>query len=453
MATSAKLETYTRLFGSFLAISIAIAPYLMIAVIAGVFYTLVLPHFRPYAWADDWIYVKPLAFTSFAEWWTWLWQQHVDHRIPIQKLTNFFILRLSGFDYRWLVAINFVMAMATSAFLLEAAKQYRGRRSIGDLAIPLLVLNFGMGYSQWGFQFQFISSVMLMAGFLLSILLWLKSQKGSHALLAVAALTLASLTGMNGALPAMGASVAFLAWAIWRRKPLGNILLFSIPLATTAVIVATWSPETLDTQSQINAGEFLNYTIGLTTGSFTYFLQNYETLSRVIIAALIVCAVVSIALRTSLKKIDDEDVFVAVFFAIYMCLIVSISYGRAKLQGGWDNGSAIHYGVLTVFVPVISWMIISTAAPRLAVLPLGAALLIFGACVFNVSYATRAWFINYYEPLQAKALLDLKSDKPIEQIAAENITQFHLGAPGIPDVVDGITAFRLAGAEIYGAKR
>lgn len=453
MTVSAKAAVNKRLLKSIVMTSIAAAPYLMIAVIAGLFYAFVLPHFRPYAWADDWIYVKPLAFTSFAEWWTWLWQQHVDHRIPIQKFTNFFILRWAGFDYRWLVAINFAMAMATSAFLLEAANQYRGRRSIGDLAIPLIVLNFGMGYSQWGFHFQFTSSVMLMSGFLLSTLLWLKSQKSSHALFAVAALTLASLTGMNGALPALGASVVFVAWSIWHPKPLGNILLFSIPLATSAVILAKWSPaETVDYQSQINAGDFLNYTIGLTTGSFTYFLQNYETLSRVVIAALIICAVGSIVLRTALKKIDDTDVFVAAFFAIYMCLIVSISYGRAKLQGGWDAGSAIHYGVLTVFIPIISWIIVSKAAPRLADLTLGAAILIVGACVFNVNYVTRTWFINYYDPLQAKALLDLKSDKPIEQIAAENITQFHIGDQGIQDVVDGISAFRRAGAEIYGGK-
>ena len=139
---------------------LALAPYTVVITIAYLFYADILPHFRPYAWVDDWIYARPLEFRTLHEWWVWLWQQHVDHRIPIQKLTNFFILSWSGFDYRWLVGINFLMAVISTAFLVEAARVYRGRRSVGDVAIPFIVLNFGMGYTQWGFHFQFTSSIL-----------------------------------------------------------------------------------------------------------------------------------------------------------------------------------------------------------------------------------------------------------------------------------------------------
>ncbi len=431
---------------------LALAPYTVAITIAYLFYANILPHFRPYAWVDDWIYARPLEFTTLQEWWVWLWQQHVDHRIPIQKLTNFFILSWSGFDYRWLVGVNFLMALISAAFLVEAARVYRGRRSVGDVAIPFIVLNFGMGYTQWGFHFQFTSSILCLSGFLLATLLWLRSQRNVHAFLAVFSLTIACLTGMNGVLPALGAGIAFTAWAIWRWKPFGTVFLFAVPMIIASHILASWTAYAGSDQSSVSAYEFFDYAIGLTTGSFAFFLQRYETLARVVVISLMICAMTSLVFRLNRRQLDDADLLVGACLAIYVCLLAAISYGRAKIQGGWEPGSAIHYGVLTIFVPILSWILVSKNAPKYTAELLGAILLTIGMWVFQVNGDTRMWYINYNNPLQAKTLKDLASEKPIDEIAKENITQFHAGMPGIHEVTDGIVAFRKAHAELYGGK-
>jgi len=429
------------------------ASYILTAVIALLFYIAVLPHFRPYAWVDDWIYTKPLGFTTLSEWWRWLWQQHVDHRIPIQKLTNFLVLSWTGFDYRWLVAINFAMAIATSILLLEVARRYRGRRSIGDTSIPLILLNFGMGYTQWGFQFQFMSSILSMSIFLFSALIWLQTQKNMPALIGALSLMVACLTGMNGVLPALGIGIACIAWAIWRHKPTNIVFLFAAPIGMALVILAMWTPFVGSDQSPIKSSELLNYAAGLTTGAFTIFVQHHEAAARIIIFVLLFLAAASILIRIGRKILDDADLLLTAFLGVYLCLLASIAYGRVKVQGGWEYGSAIHYGVLAIFIPILAWVIASKALPKLRAEILGLAVLIVALFVFEVNYQWRAWMIGYCDPLQAKALQDLKSNKSIDQIATDNITQFHVGLSGIKEVTDGISALRKAGYELYGGKR
>jgi len=429
------------------------APYMVIATIAFIFYVKVLPHFRAYAWVDDWIYTKPIQFTTINEWWGWLWSQHVDHRIPLQKLTNFYVLLLSGFDYRWLVAINFAMAIVTSLLLLEVAKRYRGKISIGDISIPLIILNFGMGYTQWGFHFQFMSSVLLMSAFLLLTLIWLQSQKKTYAFFSALSLALACLTGMNGVLPALAITVGFTGWAIWRHKSVGIVILFVIPLGAALTILATWTRYAGGDQSPINISEFLVYSVGLATASFTHFLQGYETAARIIIGTLLVFAITTIIVRVTSKKLDDTDLLLVGFLSTYLCLLLLISYGRVRLQGGWEYGSAIHYSTLAIFVPILAWVIISRALPGLRSEISGLAFLIVALFVFQMNYQWRTWMIEYSDPLQAKALHDLKSKKPIDQIARDNITQFHVGLSGMKEVTDGISALRKAGIELYGGQR
>jgi hypothetical protein len=44
------------------------------------FFVQILPEFKPYAFADDWIYSKPLDFKSFSQWVDFAFSQHVDHQ-------------------------------------------------------------------------------------------------------------------------------------------------------------------------------------------------------------------------------------------------------------------------------------------------------------------------------------------------------------------------------------
>ena len=59
--------------------------YGLVLILGAVFFTSVLPPFRPYPYVNEWIYRLPFSFTSASQYLQWAFAQHVDHRIPIQK--------------------------------------------------------------------------------------------------------------------------------------------------------------------------------------------------------------------------------------------------------------------------------------------------------------------------------------------------------------------------------
>ena len=96
--------------------------------------------FQPYPSRLD--LSAPLQYKSLHQYITWPFSQHVDHRIPVQLASNFLILRASGFDFRYLVGLNFALACLMTVLLLYIAQRYRGYQMFGDVIIPLTTLSF-----------------------------------------------------------------------------------------------------------------------------------------------------------------------------------------------------------------------------------------------------------------------------------------------------------------------
>lgn len=79
-----------------------------------------------FPYTDDWHFldyvlgIKPIS-------WDWLWQLHVDHRLPLQKILQVPLLWFSSADYRILVFANAVFAYVAVLFMLKVVRLYRGR--------------------------------------------------------------------------------------------------------------------------------------------------------------------------------------------------------------------------------------------------------------------------------------------------------------------------------------
>ena len=173
--------------------------------------------FQPYPYADDWIYQTPLQYKSLHQYITWAFSQHVDHRIPVQLASNFLILRASGFDFRYLVGLNFALACLMTVLLLYIAQRYRGYQMFGDVIIPLTTLSFGAGYTIWGFQFQFLSSTFFLTLFIFCCVLFESSGRQVYLQAAAGSLLLCSLCGMNGLVASSCATVAMMGWLLLCR--------------------------------------------------------------------------------------------------------------------------------------------------------------------------------------------------------------------------------------------
>ena len=138
----------------------------------------------------------------------WVLALHNDHRIPLMKLLQYTTLRATYFDFRSLVLINFAIGVIGSISLSEIARNYRGKSHIGDIIIPMVLLNFGTGFMGWGFSAQFLLSV---SSSLVAILFFQRSENSNRARVAATlAMLVCALSGMNGIVLAVSLAACFL---------------------------------------------------------------------------------------------------------------------------------------------------------------------------------------------------------------------------------------------------
>src|SRR5262249_20857467 len=144
----------------------------------------------------------------------WLIAPNTDHRIPFMKAMQYTALRLSGFDFRALLALNVAIAAGASMAFVCVARRFRGRSHIGDLIIPMLLLNFGFGFSQWGFSGQFLLAVAASLIFLFLLGEAVNRDSPLLNILAFVSLMICAFTGLNGVILASVISICLLAAAL-----------------------------------------------------------------------------------------------------------------------------------------------------------------------------------------------------------------------------------------------
>jgi hypothetical protein len=189
-------------------------------VVAGLWFTAAYAHTMPYG--DDWVYLPVLAGeqpVSLA----WLWCPHNEHRIPLPRSLYLGLMMLSGFDFRAPPFFNIMALSGLSLAMMLGARRMRGRTSLYDAFFPLLLLHWAHCENiVWGFQIQFITSVVLAGAVLLQIVRCGPQLSLRSAVLLTACLALLGLCGLNGLayLPAMACWLAFAGVCRWRgREP------------------------------------------------------------------------------------------------------------------------------------------------------------------------------------------------------------------------------------------
>jgi hypothetical protein len=426
---------------------------LVVVFIALQFYVQVLPGLRPYAYADDWIYAQPLKFSSVSQWVDWAFVQHVDHRIPIQKLTNFWILRATGFDFRYLVALNYLLAIGVTAMLLYVARAYRGYLSAGDLMIPLTLLSFGTGFSLWGFQFQFLSSIFFMTLFVFLGVRFARSGRTGYLSGAAVALIACVLCGMNGLLFAACSTAAMLAWLFVKRTAgtTRPVLLFMAALLIELVIWKAWRP-TAASSTDLDLHLIGRYMYSLIPSSMVVFsfhriFWKFLTIFALFAAALAICLQ-----RVRSRTLTLEEFLLGVGAACSFVVMLSVAVGRSKVQGPWSQGIAMHYGMMSVFMPVLSWILVSKYLSARVSSLVGLAL----AAVFIASFqANSEWRFENIENSsahQTEIVRAMQSGESETTIADKYLADFTIDKQHEKDVTGGIDAFRADGAVLYGPR-
>lgn len=148
--------------------------------------------------AEDWLLVPPLTGNapSLAG---WLWEQNDEHRLPVPRLAYLGLLTMAGGDFRSGMVFNTLAIAALAAVMIYAAGQVRGHVALADSLFPLALLHLGHWHNLlWGWQIQFVLSVVLAGCVLLTIVLRGAALTTGAALGVGLACALLAMSGANG---------------------------------------------------------------------------------------------------------------------------------------------------------------------------------------------------------------------------------------------------------------
>jgi hypothetical protein len=394
-----------------------IAVWLSILVLTVPLLALAVPTGRLFPSSDEWEYVSP-GVPSFG----WVFAQHVDHRIPIQKIFQLTVLHLFHFDFRSLIAANVLLAAVTSGLFVAAVRVYRGAANIGDIFIPLCILSFGSGYSQWGFELQFLSCLLFSAAFLFFMVMHTKGGRDSYLTLSFVMLFLCAWCGLNGMIISSFISVAVIGYLFVQRLDI-SVSSLSVLVATAltnAALWLFWSPSAVSTGHH-SLSAIAAFSFDMVKSPFIMDASTHQILKFTIMAALAVsgaAVVLRRVLKAALPNLTDFAVLAAGGAGIV--LIISTAYGRAGAIG-WQPADELHYGTLAMLLPTVGWMALSSGLGKKSGLLVGIALVLLFAEAYRVSYDWRSGAIASWQAGNAAAALAIAGNEGPAQVAAQHM--------------------------------
>jgi hypothetical protein len=395
---------------------------------------------NPFPFADEWS-LLPYALGDESLSWEWLWHQHVDHRIPIQKTLQVYLLRFSSADFRILVLFNAILAYLVTVFLLHVVRTYRGRAHFGDLLFPVLLLNPGFGPFTWGFHLQFASSVFLVLCCVAFLLQRPPLDRVWRLVAALLALTLLALCGMNGAILAAVFAVSVLAYAYKGERPappVSEILrsktgLFLLPLTIATIIFLAWDPGQTGQQTGHESNIWAlarqtaqNWLVMLSPRS--WYLPPLPSLYYLVNLTLYVAALALLLQQLRLASLSCAGIHARAASAGAMLGVLAvlsvIAIARANY---WTPGLELHYGYLAVPLPIVAWIVLSTASGggKTAALVAFALLPLYGSMYARNILLADTMRLNYKRPAILQIFHDANKSMGVREFVANNVLSFY----------------------------
>lgn len=421
------------------------ATYALVASLGGLLlYAAALS--APYPYADDWLYASAPSVKSTTEFVLWLFAQHVDHRIPLQKGVHWLLLQLSGYDFRWLIGLNVLIAIATCAVFIELARVCRGCRSWMDVCIPLIVLNPALPPFLWGFQMQF--AVPTFAAGVSALLLATRDGDNGfrHVLFACLAALVSAASGMNGVVTASICLIAITAF-LWldRRTVRPGLPEFLSMAVTTALVAAywcTWTPSARTSGSHIAAGQLWSALQALASAGLANWL--YTSPGWKVLVQVSMLALGAFALLRRLVLSPRQWVPVCVVAGQSLALLLAAAIGRSETPE-WTWMHALHYGFISAGLSVAALTAIS-ATRRLSLLTLPAVVFFGYACGMNTDWRLRT--VHDATPNIQSVMQTLSTEHDIERLTREHMQDFWWikdDPRGLATVTNGIRVIRSLG--------
>lgn len=411
-------------------IVLGVLPYVLVIILPIV---QLARHFRDlqvYPFADEWLYVTATGTHNSAPW-RWLWEQHGDHRIPLQKAVQWTLINASDFDYRSLVILNLIVAAAIAFIALRTARNLRGRTSTWDAFIPILLFNPMAGYALWGFHLQFLSSAFFTCVFAWALLR--PSLAPWHLPMAFVAVTACSLCGLNGLLQAglMLPLIWLRAVATERRTMLHAALAFASLML--ACLWLSWS-RTGAAEAGPSLAASSQFFAGLLGASLLPPREGHE--AAMVVSLLAVVAVLGGLYGRPRRDEDRIGTVASLLTASVLFQLAAVAWGRAQYQGGWQPTLAMHYGAISMLLPILAWLTLASRDPPIAAPVVGIAFTFIFSLGWVNAEVWRAAYTREQTSVKARAYREIKQeDLPVSSVIEHNAARFWSDAPSAKETM------------------
>jgi hypothetical protein len=286
----------------------------------------------------------------------WLWSPHNEHRIPLPRLVRFGLLGLTGTDFRSSVyAITALLSGLGLATALAAAR-IRGRFTFTDAFFPLVWLHWGQVENLlWGFQLQFLLSVLLTTVVLLIIVLRGRDLTPGLALFVACCLLLLPLCGSNGALTALPLAIWLGYSALVRaashrpgsRAGFALVLLLSVGVVVLAGVyfwgLPTGRPVPPGTTVWAQVQVALAF---LSSGLGPEFDWCWWVAGLFLFSLLL--AVLVVAFRAARQQREETPRAFGLIATVCTFLLLAVAVGHARVAFGVQGGLQSRYSTLLI---------------------------------------------------------------------------------------------------------
>jgi hypothetical protein len=317
--------------------------------------------------AEDWT-VVPAMTGHQPHFWSWLWSQNNEHRLPLPRLVYLGLLRIVP-DFRVGMVFNVVVLGLVSALLVLAARRVRGRTSIFDAFFPVALLHLGNWENMfWGWQMQFVIATALVLVVLAVLVAGRVSMPPTTTLLAAGPLVLLPFVG-GSSLLMVPAVVAGLGVMVLSGRSVASRRIFFASAAASVLLAGvyfigwkrpSWYP---DNPGPRPTAKTMARLLALGWGPAAGRSWTLAILGTAIVLGSAV-VVLTLAIR---RGGPDRPRAIALTCFLGGCLVVglAVGYGRAALVP--SQGLPDRYALLaapTLFVAWFAWELFGPARVR-----------------------------------------------------------------------------------------
>jgi hypothetical protein len=384
---------------------------------------------------DDWDVVH-FTLGSVPVSFEWIWAQHNEHRIPLQRLLHWGLDRAFGVDRRPTLAFALALLVASAFSLLFAALRLRGRSSVADVALPIALLHWGhYANLMWGFGVGWALLVALFSGALTIIAVW-PSRRAVYALVGVAAL----LLPLNG-IPGIVLAAPLVLWLLWSalvpldrpggRAP-GSAFALGFGVAALVVIAlyfVSYRPGPND--APIDPARAARGIVEFASRATSSYGSPWS-LKRAAVLLVAAVAVAGALIRRALRERSEKYAGLALAVAAPLALAAAVGAGRGSI--GTAAAAAPRYAMLACLLVVATHVGAIASGQRW--LARGVPWLLLALLVFSLPWSGReAWRAGEERRAKLAAFAThARQYPPVAELARRNFAALYPDATRVADV-------------------